>query len=68
MPRGATATILFTDLAGSTDLLARLGEAGFDELRRSAARGCPMSAGCCVFREHFPKSAVAFGGRGLPKL
>jgi class 3 adenylate cyclase/tetratricopeptide (TPR) repeat protein len=29
-----TATVLFTDLVGSTDLLSRLGEAAFDELRR----------------------------------
>jgi class 3 adenylate cyclase/tetratricopeptide (TPR) repeat protein len=30
-----TVTVLFTDLVGSTDLLARLGEAAFDELRRA---------------------------------
>jgi class 3 adenylate cyclase/DNA-binding CsgD family transcriptional regulator len=29
-----TATVLFTDLVGSTDLLARLGDEAFDELRR----------------------------------
>lgn len=29
-----TATVLFTDLVGSTDLLSRLGEASFDALRR----------------------------------
>jgi class 3 adenylate cyclase/tetratricopeptide (TPR) repeat protein len=33
--RSATATVLFTDLVGSTELLARLGDAAFDELRRS---------------------------------
>jgi class 3 adenylate cyclase len=27
--------VLFTDLVGSTDLMARLGEAAFDELRRA---------------------------------
>ncbi|MGH8976034.1 MAG: ATP-binding protein, partial [Acidimicrobiia bacterium] len=32
--RSGTATVLFTDLVGSTELLARLGEAAFDELRR----------------------------------
>jgi class 3 adenylate cyclase/tetratricopeptide (TPR) repeat protein len=30
-----TATVLFTDLVGSTDLLSRLGEAAFDEVRRA---------------------------------
>jgi tetratricopeptide (TPR) repeat protein len=30
-----TVTVLFTDLVGSTDLLARLGEAAFDEVRRA---------------------------------
>jgi class 3 adenylate cyclase len=30
----ATATVLFSDLVGSTELLAKLGEAGFDEFRR----------------------------------
>jgi len=29
-----TATVLFTDLVGSTDLLSRIGEAAFDEIRR----------------------------------
>src|SRR2546421_13087625 len=33
--RSATATVLFTDLVGSTELLAGLGDAAFDELRRS---------------------------------
>jgi class 3 adenylate cyclase len=30
-----TATVLFTDLVGSTDLLSRLGEVAFDEVRRA---------------------------------
>ncbi|MGH9035300.1 MAG: AAA family ATPase, partial [Acidimicrobiia bacterium] len=30
-----TATVLFTDLVGSTDLLSRLGEAAYDEVRRA---------------------------------
>ena len=30
-----TATVLFTDLVGSTNLLSRLGEAAFDEVRRA---------------------------------
>jgi class 3 adenylate cyclase len=29
-----TATVLFTDLVGSTELLSRLGEVSFDGLRR----------------------------------
>ena len=32
--RSGTATVLFTDLVGSTDLLARLGETAFDAVRR----------------------------------
>ena len=30
-----TATVLFTDLVGSTDLLSRLGESAYDEVRRN---------------------------------
>jgi class 3 adenylate cyclase len=30
-----TATVLFTDLVGSTELLSRLGESSFDGLRRA---------------------------------
>jgi class 3 adenylate cyclase len=30
-----TATVLFTDLVGSTELLSRLGESSFDDLRRA---------------------------------
>ena len=40
--RSGTATVLFTDLVGSTDLLTRLGETAFDDLRRehfAALRG-----------------------------
>ena len=33
--RGRMAAVLFTDLVGSTELLSRLGEAGYDGLRRS---------------------------------
>ena len=33
--RSATATVLFTDLVGSTELLAGLGDTAFDVLRRS---------------------------------
>ncbi len=33
-PSGMVA-VLFTDLVGSTELMARLGEAAFDELRRA---------------------------------
>ena len=43
-----TATVLFTDLVGSTDLMAQVGEAAFDELRGShfaALRGAIESAG-----------------------
>ena len=34
-----TATVLFTDLADSTAMLSRLGEAAFDELRREHFAG-----------------------------
>lgn len=34
----ATATVLFTDLVGSTELRSRLGERDADELRRSHDR------------------------------
>lgn len=33
--RRGTATVVFTDLVGSTELLARLGESAFDDLRRA---------------------------------
>ena len=35
----ATASVLFTDLVASTDLMARLGDAAFDELRRNHFAG-----------------------------
>jgi class 3 adenylate cyclase len=35
VPQGRTAAVLFTDLVGSTQLLSRLGEAAYDELRRA---------------------------------
>jgi class 3 adenylate cyclase len=33
-PTSGTASVLFTDLMGSTELLARLGDLPYDEVRR----------------------------------
>jgi class 3 adenylate cyclase/tetratricopeptide (TPR) repeat protein len=45
--QGRTASVLFTDLVGSTELLSRLGEAAFDELRRTHFTALQEAIGRC---------------------